>query len=263
MKRTLSLLLAAFVLALPAAAATLDTLTLVTKSERWSTVVPSGIRVEYTFNGVVPALSSTPAAAAYDQWITEACRQLLSGPATDGTSLLTGLDRQLLAIGLRQRPSKSRVASPLSLDVDVRRVYETSRIITMKASLVYYASVGERCEVVRERSLPKTSAAGVTWDNLVKSKSAARLHQQAAEAVRSFFGVSDWTNLKSRLTGGDAISPSAFPLPKQGPAFENYGIRLCYDAGEIAPASYGRPTALIPYSKISSLFTQSAKQLLR
>ena len=53
MKRTLSLLLAAFVLALPAAAATLDTLTLVTKSERWSTVVPSGIRVEYTFNGVV------------------------------------------------------------------------------------------------------------------------------------------------------------------------------------------------------------------
>lgn len=259
-------------LALPivSRAAGSDTLAVVKKNSSWLTTLVGGGQMECNVNAVCPVNNEDAIGMAFNKWVMVSIKGMLPFKGGSGASLLSAVELSFLqekqeAVTVALKFAKNGVTKPvnLSLDFEMKRVHETSKYITFCLDAVHYDARGMRNEVVKEKSFLKNSVANLTWNDVISKKKTTKFNKALVTAIQSFFGVRDFENLKQKLTNGAQYNLDNFPIPSGDPAFESSGLRVSYDAGEIAPAELGRPTAVIPYSAISSTLTPMANKLLR
>ena len=262
MKKLCLLLICTVILPVVVEASSPDTLTIVTKSSQWSSILPNGGRLECNMNVAVPvncAMVENP----FANWLAQAAGEVMDLREAKGEWLLTALEGVFVKEGLTLKAAKDGKSFSMALDMDVKRVFEGEKLITFRANVVHYDADGTRKEAVKECSFLKQQSGSLNWSNIVKAKRNQKFNKAVVQALQGYFGVRDFDNLKLKLVNGNTINLDNFPLPKNGPAFESAGVRLNYNAGEICDALLGRPTALIPYSGLSGLLSPLAVKLLK
>ena len=110
-----------------------------------------------------------------------------------------------------------------AFDLSVQRVYETRRFITFVAETY-----------------------GLVTDGL-----------------QDFFGVKGFAALKERLLVEGKVSRTSFPLPKNGPGLLEDGLRVQYEAYEIAPYAAGQPLSVVPYSAMCGVWSKMGVSIWR
>lgn len=247
-----------------------DTLALQHKQSVWRMALLGGGSMECNVRAEWPALQGDGLAEVFTDWLDKSLQPIGLGGKPSGNALLNGWESLFLLEGTQaqheamEKAGKGNVKPfSLALDVDLRCMCNKPMLSTFRLNAIHYNARGERTEVVREKSFHLPRGEGIGWDEIVNPKRRARFNKVVAEALQSYFGVTDWDNLRLKLNDGDGLSLATFPLPQGGPALEKQGLRLCYDPGEIAPVSMGRPVAFIPYSSISSHLTSYGKKLIK
>ena len=247
-----------------------DTLNIQRKQSTWQMALPGGGRMECNLQAEWPETQDNAINTAFGTWLSESLKPMLELEEGTGHALANRLEQCFLEEGKKARQQAVEQAvrgqvKPfnLALDVDIRCVWNKTNLVTFRLHAIHYNATGERSEIVKEKTWHMPSGSDVTWDELVNPKRRQRFNSVMVEALQSYFGVNDWENLKLKLAQGGQLTLLGFPLPKGGPALEKAGIRLCYDAGEIAPTGAGRPTAFVPYSSIASHLTANGKKLIK
>lgn len=158
--------------------------------------------------------------------------------------------------GQARRPS-------YAFDFSVRRAYETDGIITFVAEAYDYA--GEACARQRRAyaTFRKSDGHRLAWDDIVQARQRPAFCSLVAGGLQDYFGVVGFDALRDHLTIAGQYGRTSLPLPAGGPGLVADGIRVQYEAGEIAPAEAGQPLAIVPYADMRRIWTKSAPNLLK
>lgn len=245
------------------AAVNADTLSMVAKESHWKTNLPNGGCLECGLNVAVPAGGNAALSKTFNAWLMESLQDVMPLNAGGGEWLLAGLEGAFLQEGLAAVPAKPKRLFSMALDVENKRVYESSTLITFHLNAVHYDAQGKRAETVKEKSFLKGDGRCLDWNEIIKKKKIQKFNAAVAQSLYSYFGVRDVENLKNKLNGGASVNLNNFPLPKEGPAFEAKGLRFIYGAGEIAPAELGRPSGFVPYQNLRGLLSSLALKQLK
>lgn len=163
------------------------------------------------------------------------------------------------AMRTQQRDAK---ATGLTLDILMKREYETARLVTFRIEVTYYGLDGKR-HIANDRvTLLKSNGKPLTWNDLVNKKQRGKMSKAVARSLFGYFGVMDFINLKNALTD-TSVSEANFPLPQNGPAITADGLFIIYAPGEIASEERGQPIGSIKLQSVWSQLTPTAKKLLK
>ena len=150
-----------------------------------------------------------------------------------------------------------------AFDLSVQRVYETRRFITFVAETYNYAGGAHGVQTRVYATFVKASGHRLTWDDIILPKRKAKFCGLVTDGLQDFFGVKGFAALKERLLVEGKVSRTSFPLPKNGPGLLEDGLRVQYEAYEIAPYAAGQPLSVVPYSAMRGVWSKMGVSIWR
>lgn len=149
------------------------------------------------------------------------------------------------------------------VEVNVKRAYETAKLITYQAEAYAYGGGAHGMSYTVYASFRKSDGRLLTWNDVVLGKQQARLSPLIVDGLSQYFGMTDFTALKGRLQIEGDYSRTKFPLPQGNPGLSADGLHVQYGLYEIAPYAAGAPSVSIPYTRLKNILTPVAKQMIK
>lgn len=254
------------VLAFSAISSAADTLTLAHKTSELTVPLNRG-NIECSIDAQMPVTASKTLCDNLSGRISATTAKAIGikSSATMQDAALSSIEESFVKHIITQIKNQPRdpKATGLTLEVLVKREYETSHIITFVIDVTHYGLDAKRRQITDRITLLKQNGKILQWNDIVNKKQKAKLCKAASRSLYSFFGVVDFANLKTALTNGSSITETTFPLPANGPAINADGLCLTYDAGEITSPDRGQPVGSIKLQSAWSYLTPAAKKWVK
>lgn len=244
-----------------------DTLTLAHKTSEMRVPLSRG-NIECNIDAQMPVGANKTLIENLSGRIALAVAKALDTKSALGSQMVafSGIEEHFATHMMSQLKTQQRdaKATGLTLDVVVKREYETSRLVTFVIEVTHYGLDAKRHQVTERISLLKQNGKALQWNDLMDKKQKAKLCKAASRSLYGFFGVVDFRNLKNALSANQqGVSEATFPLPAGGPAINADGLCFAYDAGEIASPDRGQPVGSVKLQSVWGCFNATAKKWLK
>ncbi len=272
--KILSLLLL-FSAGVPLCAAEPDTVVLTSVEKHVDAVVKKKHALEFSLRMQLPARQASPLYAPVRSWALA----LIAGQTGLVLEDTAGTDDE--AVGWLAdtyvKRSKEEITELVKLtrrdttdhrfnctfDLSVQRVYETRRFITFSAEMYNYSGGAHGVQTRVYVTFLKSNGHRLTWDDIILPKRKADFCTLVTDGLQDFFGVMGFSALRERLLVDGKYSRTSFPLPKNGPGLLADGLRVQYEAYEIAPYAAGQPLVVVPYTSMRRMWTKLGVSIWR
>ena len=249
------------------AATAADTLTiarvesrLIVPTARGRGQIECNLKADYPVGGVAALKTSI------NEWIEETLGEVVAAESGEGAPVMSAVGNNFIEAA-NNEVAKAIIPQDrsfgLTLDVRLKREYESSRALTMSLEIQRYGIDSVYTPVNRCMTFVKASGNKLGWGDLflTDTKSQTRLKNALVKQILRYFGMSNYDDLLSRLSLDPKPVQAKFPLSQLPPALTYGGLRVEYLPGELAE---GRTSiiAFIPLGDIKSALTQTAKKLL-
>lgn len=233
-------------------------------------------RAEFTFQALFPASGNLTLRQNMTEWVNEMLSTLTQVKQTDKNKTLAPdemidyyqknyLKQAKAEIQelIKTRDSENKSPVNYVTEIKIERLFETTGLITYRANAYTYGGGAHGMSYSIYASFRKSDGKILTWDDLLLPKQRTRFSPLVADGIMQYFGMTDFTSMKSRLQIEGSYSRNRFPLPKGNPGLSADGLRVQYALYEIAPYAAGAPSAIIPYSKLRTIMTPAARKLIQ
>lgn len=175
-------------------------------------------------------------------------------------TFVDGATAEIKSIVKKRRKEKGKFRLTYTFDYTVRRIYETSGLITFEAEAYVGYGEAEGTHLRRMMTFRKADGGTLQWSDLVQQRRMSSLQALVADGLQSFFGMANYASLCDRLqlTG---VKRNRFPLPKAGPVVKGDGIYAFYEVGEPTAAVAAEAWSIVPYSAMTKLWKTGARKL--
>lgn len=209
-----------------------------------------------------PSDSTSALSQNIREWINETLGGTYEGDLNDGQKLIAyygqkhadQVKREIEEIGENTAMDKSVYY------VQIRNKFETERFITYTAEIYEYAGGAHGGDVEIGGVFRKSDGRRFGWDMFTSEGKTTLRNMIKEELKNNYFKANNDEEFYAMLMTEEA--KYIFPLPVTAPICLRNGVKFVYQQYEIAPYAAGKPFCIIPYEKLTGLFTVTMKPLV-
>lgn len=209
-----------------------------------------------------PTDSTSALARNVREWINETLGGVYDGDMNDGQKMIEfygkqradQIKRDIAEFGENTAMAKSMYY------VQIRDKFETGLFVTYTSEVYEYAGGAHGSEVETGAVFRKSDGRRFGWDMFTAEGQTKLRDLIKNELKEKYFKAKSDEEFYSMLLAEDARY--IFPLPVTAPICLKGGVKFVYQQYEIAPYAAGMPFCIIPYDKLSDLFTVTMKPLV-
>lgn len=208
-----------------------------------------------------PADSTSALSQNIREWINERLGGVYDGSLNDGQKMIEyygkkradQIKRDIAEVGENSAMGKSMYY------VQIRDKFETGQFVTYTSEVYEYAGGAHGSEVETGAVFRKSDGRRFGWDMFTAEGQTKLRDIIKNELKEKYFKAKSDEEFYSMLLAENARY--IFPLPVTDPICLKGGVKFVYQQYEIAPYAAGMPFCIIPYDKLSDLFTVTMRPL--
>lgn len=209
-----------------------------------------------------PTDSTTALSQNIREWMNETLGGTYTGNLNDGQKMLEYYGQQR-AEKIRQGIAEFGENSAMGHSayyVQIRNKFETEKFVTYTSEIYEYSGGAHGGEVEIGGVFRKSDGRRFGWDMFTEEGKTALRDLIKEELKTKYFKVKTDEEFYSMLLAENARY--IFPLPETDPICMRSGVKFVYQQYEIAPYAAGIPFCVIPYEKLTDLYTVTVRPLI-